>query len=139
MNRNPMFEQLRGYIEQLEKMSSITPDQMPKYLQQQLNPTPEPSATDKLMEEYSGVLEQEFVRDKRGQEFARKQFEEAQKYLITMYMDTPEGKKLSEERAKAFKEFGDSKLKDFLESKKNPPAESQPALTQTTENQPASS
>lgn len=124
MAKNNMFDQLKGYVEQLEKMSNAQAEQMQAYA----NPQSKTNST--VTDDYNDVLEKEFVKDEKGQAFARIQFEEAQKYLIGMFMATPEGKKLSEEREQAFRLYKDEKLKDFLESKKKKPtAEPAPETT----------
>jgi len=114
MATNAMFDQIRQAIDQLEHNAKALESQFTGKTKQQDNK----ESTNELATEYNDVLEQEFIKDKKGQEFAKLQFEEAQKYLIMMFMDTPEGKKLADSRAVAFKAFKDDKLKSFLESKK---------------------
>lgn len=111
MNRTTLFEQIRGYVDQLEQASKMTNENLPSYLQ-------EPKREETPQDNYDNVLEEEFVKDKIGQEFAKQQFEMAQKYLISTFMATPEGRKLAEERAKAFQKFRDDKLKTFFDSVK---------------------
>lgn len=115
MEKNKIFEQLKGYVEQLEQMSNAAP---------QPHTQPKPQPKQRATDSYDSVLEKEFVKDEMGQVFARIQFEAAQKYLIEVFMATPEGMKLSEEREQAFRSYKDEKLKDFLESKKAKPGDS---------------
>lgn len=112
MNGESFFDQLRMQLDQLEKNARTLEGKVGISSKQESSPTND------LMSEYNDVLEQEFIKDKKGQEFAKIQFEAAQRYLIMMFMNTPEGRKLSEERDKAFREYRDEKLKSFLESKK---------------------
>lgn len=109
-----MIEQVKVQLEQINKYSNDLNAMVNQHDKQKETPIP----TSELIEEYNDVLEQEFIKDKKGQEFAIMQIEAAQKYLVTMFMQTPEGKRLSAQREAAFKIYRDDKLKSFLDSKK---------------------
>lgn len=115
MERENVFEQLKKHIDNLEQMTKETASKLPHLAQ--------PQQGNKLSDEYNKVLEQEFSRDEMGQVFARIQIESAQKYLIELYMATPEGRKLSQEREQAFCSYKDEKLKAFLDNEKTKPSQ----------------
>lgn len=112
MQDNQLFERLKGYVNQLEQ---ITHEQSHTSFS---NREAQTIQTTKEPDEYDDLIEQEFIKDDIGQSFAKRQLEEAMKYMAMCYMETPPGKKLAEERAVALKTFRDSKLKEFFENQK---------------------
>lgn len=109
-----LFNQLKGYVAQLEQMS--------KQAQEQFNPNykkeAEQTQVRALSNEYDAALESEYVKSPEGQAFAQRQMELAQTFLILQVMKTPEGAKLAEDRAASFAAYKDSKMKEFLDSRK---------------------
>lgn len=109
-----IFNQLKGYVAQLEQMSKQANEKFnPNYKREA-----EQTQARALSNEYDMALESEYIKSQEGQAFAQKQIELAQTFLVMQVMKTPEGAKLAEERAASFAAYKDKKMKEFLDSRK---------------------